>query len=352
MKILLTGGAGFIGHHLARRLVADGHDVVALDNLLPQVHQDPEVSVQRFPGPVIVGDVTDPQSWRSLPPVDAMVHLAAETGTGQSMYEIERYRRVNVGGTQAAGEYAVVHGIPLVALSSRAVYGEGRHECPEHATTFGSRCCPRATPAPSRESDDHAPVSVYGQTKSEGEGALQAAATAVPVTSVRPQNVIGPGQALHNPYTGVLAAFLAMLKEGAPLTIYGAGTQTRDFIHVQDLVALLTWALITPPPLGRQRVLNAGSGVRTTLVQLADYAAAGAPDHTAGVRHLDVHRAGDIDDACADLTLGRSLGVPATQWSTRDAVIDFVRASWDKDGAPARAWDQALDELSQRGLTS
>jgi len=204
----------------------------------------------------------------------------------------------------------------------------------------------------STESDEHRPVSVYGQTKSEGERALDGVADRVPVTTIRPQNVIGPGQALHNPYTGVLAAFLAMLKEGKPLTVYGEGTQTRDFIHVQDLAAIIAWALANPAELGTHRVFNAGSGARTSLVELADYAASGAPVETHGITHLDIHRAGDIDDACADMSAVAAAGGPLPQWSTRDAVADFIRSSWEKPGAPADAWDKALGELKERGLTS
>lgn len=352
MKILITGGAGFIGQHLARRLTGAGHEVVALDNLLGQVHLDPEASAAAFPGEVIVGDVAHAGAWDSLPDVDAVVHLAAETGTGQSMYEVDRYRRVNIDGTELAGRFAAAQGAAVVALSSRAVYGEGRHGCTEHGVTFGAVCCAQARAEDSRETDEHRPVSVYGETKSEGERALDPVAAQVPVTTIRPQNVIGPGQALHNPYTGVLAAFLAMLKEGKPLTVYGAGTQTRDFIHVQDLAALIAWALDNPGAVGTHRVLNAGSGVRTTLVELADYAASGAPVETHGITHLDIHRAGDIDDACADMTAAAEAGAPLPTWSTRDAVADFIRSAWEKPGAPAEAWDRALGELKERGLTS
>lgn len=352
MKILITGGAGFIGQHLARRLVADGHELLALDNLLGQVHLDPVASVAAFPGEVIVGDVADEDAWQGLPDVDAIVHLAAETGTGQSMYEVDRYRRVNIGGTELAGRFAAAQGAAIVALSSRAVYGEGRHACAEHGVTFGAACCDRAVAEDSTESDEHRPVSVYGETKSEGERALDGVAQHVPVTTIRPQNVIGPGQALHNPYTGVLAAFLAMLKEGKPLTVYGEGTQTRDFIHVHDLVEIIAWVLTNPGEVGRHRVFNAGSGVRTSLVELADYAASGAPVQTHGIVHVDVHRAGDIDDACADMTALAQAGGPMPVWDTRDAVADFIRSSWEKPGAPAEAWDHALGELKVRGLTS
>lgn len=357
MTVLLTGGAGFIGQHLARRLAEVRYEVAAVDLLHPQVHADPEAARRAFPGPVLVGDVADRTIWTTanaeVRRVEALVHLAAETGTGQSMYEVDRYHRVNVDGTRRAAEFAVGHGIPLLVMSSRAVYGEGRYECRDHRPTFGRPCCDAATPAPSREDDPHHPVSVYGETKSLAESvAIAVCGDRVPLTIVRPQNVIGPGQALHNPYTGVLAAFLAMLREHRPLTVYGDGHQTRDFVHVDDLAALLTHLVSTPPTPGQPLVLNSGTGVRTSLVELAGLAADAAPVPTAGLVHVEVHRAGDIEHACADLARLTSVGAPLPAQSTAQAVHDFVRASWDRPGVAASAWDQALGELEERGLTS
>lgn len=334
MRILITGGAGFIGQHLARALVSAGHVVVALDNLHPQVHLDPAGAQAAFPGDVVVGDVAEPSDWDAVgASIDGVVHLAAETGTGQSMYEQDRYRRVNVEGTRLAGEFAASHGVPLVSLSSRAVYGDGTPD------------------RPSFEDDPHQPVSFYGETKSLAEAALAATVEQVGVTIIRPQNVIGPGQALHNPYTGVLAAFLAMLREGRPLTVYGDGSQTRDFIHVQDLAALIAWCLEHPADAGQPRILNSGTGVRTTLLDLAAYAVEGSPHDDVPIEHLDVHRAGDIDHACASLDRLREVGAPEAEWTSREAVVDFIRWSWDKPGAASQAWDLALDELASRGLT-
>jgi dTDP-L-rhamnose 4-epimerase len=332
VRVLLTGGCGFIGQYVARRLVAAGDEVVALDNLLPQVHADPGASRGAFPGEVVVGDVAQAATWTGLGgrQVDTLVHLAAETGTGQSMYETERYHRVNVVGTRLAGEFAARRGVPAVGLSSRAVYGDGD---PHRA---------------SHEDDPHRPVSVYGETKSLAEAELTR--LDVPVTIIRPQNVVGPGQALHNPYTGVLAAFVARLREGRPLVVYGDGAQTRDLLHVDDLAALVAWA-VAHPPADEPRVLNAGTGTRTTLLELAAYAAEGSPGGSGAVEHLDVTRAGDIGHACADLTRLRALGAPEPAWSSHDAVVAFVRWAWDRPGAGSQAWDAALDELVTRGLT-
>ena len=354
MRALITGGAGFIGRHLARGLQQDGHELVALDLLNPQVHSDPDAACAAFPGDVVVGDVCDPDAWTRCGPADVLIHLAAETGTGQSMYQRDRYHQVNVEGTRTAAREAARRGIPLVALSSRAVYGEGARTEADGTRTYDGVVRPGSRPAASREDDPHVPVSVYGETKSEGETVIDAElAGRGSATVLRPQNVIGAGQALHNPYTGVLAAFLACLKEGRAISVYGDGSQTRDFVHVTDLTAIISWAVANPvPPAEGLRILNSGSGIRTTLRELADHAVAASPGVPVDVVHLDVHRAGDIRDACADLTRARALGAPDPQWGAADAVADFVRSSWQQPGARADAWDTALDELRDRGLTS
>lgn len=353
MKTLITGGAGFIGQHVARRLAASG-EVSALDLLHPQVHLDPSGAVAAFPGTVTVGDVSEPSAWGRIDRPDVVIHLAAETGTAQSMYEIDRYRRVNVEGTRLAGQAAAAWGVPLVAMSSRAVYGEGAYVLPDNSTVFGLPDDAAAHPRASRETDAHAPISVYGETKSEGEAILVPLADTIPVGIIRPQNVIGAGQALHNPYTGVLAAFLARLREERPLLIYGDGMQTRDFVHVSDLAATIEWMAQhllghthDPQPL----TLNSGTGTRTTLNDLARFAIQGSPHGDAGLEHIDVKRAGDIQHACADLEATRASGAPTARISSRDAVVDFITWSWDRPGAASQAWDEALEELNDRGLT-
>jgi dTDP-L-rhamnose 4-epimerase len=349
MKVLVTGGAGFIGLHIAKALAPD-HELVAIDSLLPQVHLHPEASRRNFPGDVLVADVCDAAAWQRVGPCDLVVHLAAETGTGQSMYEKDRYYRVNVSGTNVAARFAANWGAPIVALSSRAVYGEGRYECGAHGSRYGERCCEAADPVPSKEEDDHRPVSFYGETKSLAERELAAVAARVPTTVIRPQNVIGPGQALHNPYTGVLAAFLARLREGRPLSVYGDGTATRDFIHVEDVTSVIVWATAHPATVGDARILNAGTGVRTSLNELAEAAIAGSPRPDTSIEHVAIHRAGDIEHACADLSRLRALRAPEPRWTSRDAIVDFIRRSWTAPVAESSVWNDALDELSERGL--
>ncbi len=351
-RVLVTGGAGFIGFHVARRLAEGGFHVVSLDNLSPQVHLDPSASRRRLVGELVEGDLLDDGVFGRVGAVDAVVHLAAETGVGQSMYETDRYRAVNVEGTRRVAEFCARQCAPLVHFSSRAVYGEGRFLCADHPDVDDGSCCAAARPVASREGDPLNPVSVYGETKVEGERLLATgAAGASPVSIVRPQNVIGAGQALHNPYTGVLAAFLARLKEGRPIQVYGDGTATRDFVDVSD-VARLVEALLADPPTGSSpRIVNFGSGKRTTLVELASFAIAGAPVAGA-IEHLDVHRAGDVEHACADLTRVHALGLPSPRVSVAEAVARFIRDGWDAPGAASSIWDDALDALTERGLAT
>ncbi|MBO1765232.1 NAD(P)-dependent oxidoreductase [Allobranchiibius sp. GilTou38] len=354
MRALISGGAGFIGRHLATELRLQGHDLTALDLLSPQVHREPEAARAGFPGRMVVGDVCDADAWARCGDADVVIHLAAETGTGQSMYQQDRYHQVNVEGTRLAAREAARRGVPLVTISSRAVYGEGARVEADGTRTYDGVVRPGSRAADSREDDPHAPVSVYGETKSEGEQVIAAELGGRgSATVIRPQNVIGAGQALHNPYTGVLAAFLACLKESRAISVYGDGAQTRDFVHVTDLTAMIGWAVANPAPaVDGPRIVNCGSGVRTTLRELADHAVAASLSAPVDIVHVDVHRAGDIRDACADLTRARVLGAPSPRWCAADAVADFVRTSWDQPGARADAWDRALDELRDRGLTS
>lgn len=335
MKVLLTGGIGFIGLKTAQKLAKQGHEVFALDSLLEQVHQDLESEKAAFPGEIFVGDVSEISDWDQLPIPDAIIHLAAETGTAQSMYETERYRRVNVEGTRLAAQHAVKWNASLISLSSRAVYGEG---FPDRGTT---------------EEDTHRPLSVYGETKSEGEKIVRDLCHGViGATIVRPQNVIGPGQALHNPYTGVLAAFLARLREGKNLSVYGDGTATRDFIHVEDVADFLIWCVNNQPNKENSpRILNCGSAERITLDQLAQYSIDAVPGGSdSKIEHVDVKRAGDIDHALADMSRAYNLGAPRARYTAQESIADFIQKSWAAPGAKSEAWDVALEELTERGL--
>lgn len=347
--ILITGGAGFIGQYVARALTERGHDVMAMDTLEAQVHSDPEAAAERFPGEVLRSDVSEAGSWAELGEISGVIHLAAETGTAQSMYEQDRYRRVNVLGTRRAAEFCAARGIPLVSLSSRAVYGEGLIEQAVQESTDGRDYGVTGRYRPFAEEDAHVPVSVYGETKSEAEEIAKTALADGRLAILRPQNVVGLGQALHNPYTGVLAAFLSRLKAGMPLSVYGDGTQTRDFVHVSDVAAAIVWALEACTP-GEPLVVNVGTGMRLTLDELAATARDASKGERVAIEHVDVHRAGDIDHACADMTHAWGLGMPRPRFTPQEAIADFIANSWDMEAADPRLWDRALSELTERGL--
>lgn len=247
-SVLITGGVGFIGQYVAQALILGGHSARALDVVSEQVHRHPDQAVSQFPGDVIVGDVRDFAAvTEAADGCSGIIHLAAETGTGQSMYEQDRYSSVNVDGTRTVLDVAKSKGIRVIVASSRAVYGEGPFECTDHGRQHATRCCQLATVAASIETDPFGPLSVYGETKVQAERlARQAGLHGTQVISIRPQNVIGAGQAPHNPYTGVLAAFAARLRQGEVPLVYGSGSQTRDFVDVSDVARMIAWLYERP----------------------------------------------------------------------------------------------------------
>ena len=344
MRVLVTGGCGFIGQYVARRLVAAGHTVVALDTARSRrCTSTPRRAGGPSPGDVLLGDVADAESWTSRPPgdrVDAVVHLAAETGTGQSMYEVDRYHRVNVEGTR-------------LAAGSRSGTASRWSRSAHAPSTARAATVPRppATSAPCcashlREDDPHRPVSVYGETKSLGE-VRASAGDRVPLTVIRPQNVVGPGQALHNPYTGVLAAFVARLREGRA----AGGLRRRQpdpRLHARRRPRRAGRAgRWTTRPTDGPRVLNAGTGTRTTLLELAAYAVEGSPHADVARRAPRGHPGRRHRARLRRPDPAHEVGAPRPAWSSRDAVVAFVRWAWDRPGPRSQAWDDALGELER-----
>ena len=294
-KILITGGAGFIGSHLALHLLELGKEIVVLDNLSPQIHGNPDDSplYQSIKDKVefINGDVRHYEDWeKALENVQKVVHLAAETGTGQSMYEIQKYIDVNCGGTGILLDFLAnrKHQVrKVVTASSRAVYGEGKYSCSIHGVVFPESRkdadmakgefqpkCPECNAdlqmLPTTEDSKIHPSSVYGITKQFQEQSVLNVCDALGIDAIalRYQNVYGPGQSLKNPYTGILSIFSTRMLNGNPVTIFEDGEESRDFVYIDDVVRITAMALDD----GRvgEKCYNVGSGKATSVLTVAE----------------------------------------------------------------------------------
>lgn len=336
--VLVTGGAGFIGTAVAARLASESDRWVVLDNLHPQVHpqrtrpRDLDAKVE-----LVAQDVTDAAGWDTLLAElqpDTILHLAAETGTAQSLHEATRHAEVNVVGTTAMLDaLGRARHVPrhFVLTSSRAVYGEGewvsddgRRYSPgprSHAQLDrGEWDFPLSRPLSSEASSTPpAPTSVYGATKLAQEHILRAWAAShdTSVTALRLQNVYGPGQSLTNSYTGIVSLFSRLARNGEPIPLYEDGAVTRDFVFIDDVASALV-TVMSSSPRGAFSTLDIGSGVGTTLQQLAVVIARfhGAPDpHVTGA-----YRDGDIRHAQCSIDAATSALGWAPEWSLARGV--------------------------------
>jgi dTDP-L-rhamnose 4-epimerase len=374
-KVLITGGGGFLGTSLARELLSRGCEVTILDNFNAQVHErqklvdDLTKSVR-----LIRGDVRDPAAWQSsLPGQTCVVHLAAETGTGQSMYCAAQYAQVNIGGTallydhlaQPAGSQVE----RVVIASSRAVYGEGAYHCSEHRTVYPKPpsniarstgqfdpvcpiCSQPSAPMATPEEATLQPVSFYGLTKQTQEqmALLFGAVRGIATTILRYQNVYGPGQSLLNPYTGILATFSRLARSGDPIEVFEDGLESRDFVFVDDAMRA-TANCITGNLVGQQ-IINIGSGERTSLLELATAVNAFYGGQSE-VRVSGRFREGDIRHAVADLTRARSLLNFAPRTPLAEGLRSFfcwVAQTSSASEQQMAAHTRSLAELHEHGL--
>mgnify|MGYP000138543790 FL=1 len=371
-RILVTGGAGFIGSHVVDELVSAGYEVTVLDSLEPQVH-----GPARTPPPYLNpkartvwadlaadGDVLD----RLLPETDAVIHLAAVVGVSQSMYEISRYVRANTAGTAVLLEKLTRFRDrvrKLVVASSMSVYGEGAYRCPNCGPAYPrSRPeaqlaardweprCPACSavlePRPTPEEKPLMPESVYAITKRDQEELALTVGRAyqIPTVALRFFNVYGPRQALSNPYTGVAAIFSARLLNGRPPVVYEDGRQTRDFVHVRDVARACRLALERDG--ANYEAVNIGTGRPVSVLEVARTLARalGRPiePEVAGR-----YRAGDIRHCYADITRARRLlgFEPEVTFEAGMAGL----AAWVAHQAAEDRWAEAAAELERRGLT-
>jgi dTDP-L-rhamnose 4-epimerase len=346
-SVLITGGAGFIGCALAHRLVSAGYDVVVMDVLHPQIH----TSLGRPSGlPVqvqlLTGDVTHAADWDAvlrLVRPSQIVHLAAETGTGQSLSEATRHASVNVVGTAQLLDALTRTGLvpdQLVLASSRAVYGEGAWRCGEIVFYPGPRTHTQlvaglwdpvgpdggdaeSLPSSSGQTEAH-PTNIYAATKLTQENMLLAWATAHgnALSVLRLQNVYGPGQSQTNPYTGIVTLFAQLARAQRPLPVYEDGRIVRDFVFIEDVVESLAVAVEKPAP--RPRLLDIGSGVATTIHDLACRVAElfDSPEPTV------VHKFRDGDVRAASCEIGSAMSELSWQpsWSLENGLRALL--SW------------------------
>lgn len=345
--VLVTGGAGFIGCALSQKLAGSAERWVVLDSMHPQVHGDTVRPAELHDdAELIVGDVTDAAAWDALLATvrpDVVIHLAAETGTAQSLHEASRHSRVNVVGTtemlDAFGRAELVPGLILLS-SSRAVYGEGqwRNAAGElyvpgqrsHAQFENAQWdFPDSEPVASTVARTWpAPTSVYGATKLAQEHILSAWVEAhdSALGILRLQNVYGPGQSLINSYTGIVSLFSQLAEDGKSIPIYEDGKITRDFVYIEDVADAFVALLEHAPEQGLVRY-DVGSGVGTTIQELAQHI---ADFHHAPAPHVTgAYRDGDVRYASCDIEPTTAALGWTPQWSVERGVAglqDWIAA--------------------------
>jgi dTDP-L-rhamnose 4-epimerase len=384
MNVLITGGAGFIGSHLARRLLREDCTVTILDNMSPQIHGQSTIRSERkvaerilnateIPSAklkVLIGDVRDKLSFnQALDGQEVVVHLAAETGTGQSMYEVERYEDTNLKGTAILMDYLVnnksSHVQKLVVASSRAIYGEGKYSCQVCGIVYpGIRhsidmkagrfepCCPvcfgTCLSLPTDEDSALHPSSFYGLCKQVQEQMTLLFAQTLGISgfALRYQNVYGPGQSLENPYTGILAIFSNQARTNQTINIFEDGKESRDFAYIDDVIEA-TWRVIRPEVDGIAAI-NVGSGERTTVYEVVKEIIRFF-DSNSPISITGAFRKGDIRHNLADLSKLKSITGFEPKWNFRNGVCEFL--TWaESQEVVVDKYEKSLREIRQKGL--
>jgi dTDP-L-rhamnose 4-epimerase len=371
MNILVTGGAGFIGSHLVDGLIEKGHNVRVLDALVSQVHGINATWPSWLSNEIerIHGDVRDQSIWLNiLKDVDVIYHLAAEVGVGQSMYEMTRYMSANTLGTTIMLEqltHGKYHVKKLIVASSMSIYGEGAyvsHNGENHYPPIRSKGQlvkkqwelflknpnDELRPIPTSEDKPLNPTSVYAISKRDQEELCLTVGRAynIPTIALRFFNVYGPRQALSNPYTGVVAIFSSRLLNNKPPIIYEDGLQSRDFVHVKDIVQALILAMDHNE--ANYEMINVGSGKRITVLEISEMLA----------RLLGVaikpqinrqYRIGDIRHCIADINKAQRLLGYEPKVNLEDGMLGMIE--WLKTQTAIDKIDTATSELAARGLT-
>jgi dTDP-L-rhamnose 4-epimerase len=364
----VTGGAGFIGSHVADQLLATGYEVRALDNLSPQVHGENARRPAYLADDVelMIGDVRDPNAVRkALQGVDAVYHFAAAVGVGQSMYEVANYTSINNLGTAVLLEALIERPVEkLIVASSMSIYGEGSYLRPDGTPGIAA---PRSreqlkagnweaydaeghklVPVPTSESKQPDAWSVYALSKFDQERLclMLGEAYNIPTVALRFFNAYGPRQALSNPYTGVLAIFASRYLSGRPPVVFEDGHQMRDFVSVHDVAQTCWRALETPEAAGQ--VFNVGSGSPVTVRQVADSIARvmGRTDLPPEISGR--YRAGDIRHCFADISRATKILGYEPQVTFEEGLTEL--AAWLDGQAAVDRTAEAQAQLAERGL--
>jgi dTDP-L-rhamnose 4-epimerase len=374
MNVLITGGAGFIGQHTAKRLIDMGHSVYILDNLSEQIHGcDVDAVKEHIRGKFIHGDIRDRAALEEAfsNDIEVIYHFAAETGTGQSMYEIAAYTDVNIQGTANLLSYIQENnssGIlkKIIVASSRAIYGEGAYSCSDHGEVypdirkdtdildrnFENKCpvCDAELKLlHTNEGAPFKPASIYGLTKQVQEQMILmfAANSNIQAYSLRYQNVYGPGQSLLNPYTGILAVFSNLARNGSDINIFEDGLESRDFVYIDDVVNANILCLQDSSSF--VGVLNIGTGESITVNEVAKLINEFF-DSQSKLQISGMYRVGDIRHNKADISKATKMINFTARVSFRDGLQNFLEWACLQKGPADYGFESSITELKHKGL--
>lgn len=370
-KILITGGAGFIGSNLSLELIHRGYEVTVLDNLSPQIHGENSPLYNSIKDKVnfIKGTVLNYDDWKkALKNVEVVVHLAAETGTGQSMYEIEKYTDVNIKGTSIFLDILAneKHSVKkIIIASSRAIYGEGKYNCLKDGIVYPQERkdkdmangdfnvkCPKCNNniellATDEISKIH-PSSIYGITKQVQEQMFLVTAKSlnIPAVVFRYQNVYGAGQSLSNPYTGILSIFSTIIKNGNDINIFEDGNESRDFVYVSDVVDATILGIEKDE--ANNEVFNVGMGKAIDVTTVAKTLVNIYKSNTKIIISGN-YRLGDIRNNYADLSKIRAKLGFIPKISFDDGIKMFTE--WvDRQEIKEDKYQKSIIEMKKKGL--
>ena len=371
-NILITGGAGFIGSRLCEKLFDQGNNVTVLDNLSEQIHGNGEsflFNKIKDKCTFIKGDVRDKNDWaHAIKNQQIIIHLAAETGTGQSMYEVEKYTNVNVIGTSHMLEILANsnHNVKkIIVASSRSIYGEGKYNCKTHGVQYPSKrkeedmkkgefnpkcsmCNSSLNVLPTDEQSKIHPSSIYGINKQQQEKMVMLMGESLSIAPVafRYQNVYGPGQSLSNPYTGILSIFSTRILNGNDLDIYEDGEESRDFVYIEDVVDATILGIEKEEANGQ--IFNIGSGVPTRVLDVANRLKR-LYNSEINITVSGKFRLGDIRHNFADLSKLKDILGFTPKYNFERGITEFV--NWVKTQEVMEdKYEKSIQQLKNKGL--